>query len=94
MLEIIALVLLTRKIGQILEAKGRKSGWFKVLTVVLWFGGEIAGAIVVAVATGGAEGAQVYVGALVGAVLGAVLAFVIASSAAPAATDTQDGPVG
>lgn len=35
MLEIIALVLLTRRIGTIVEQKGRSSGGYKVLTVAL-----------------------------------------------------------
>ena len=52
MLEIIALWHLTKRMGRLVEEKGHRSGWYKVLTVVLWFGGEIAGAIVGAVVTG------------------------------------------
>ncbi len=51
MLEILILISLTKKIGEIMERKGHKSGWYKVLTVVLWFGGELMGAIVGAVIT-------------------------------------------
>lgn len=82
MLEIIALVTLTRRIGEIVREKGRKSGWYKFMTVMMWFGGEIVGAIVgafIAAATG--TGALItYVCALAGAGLGAGGAYLIAIS--------------
>lgn len=82
MLEIIALVFLTRKIGEIVESKNRKAGWFKVMTVVLWIGFEIAGALVGGVysALTGASDAFTYLFALIGAACGAGLSFVIAKS--------------
>lgn len=46
MLEIIALFFLTRQIGQLAQQKGLKKGMWKLHTVLLWFGGEIAGAII------------------------------------------------
>ncbi len=46
MIELIALVLLVLRVGKILEAKGRKALHYQILTVALWFGGELLGAIV------------------------------------------------
>ena len=85
MLEIILLIYLTRHIGEIIEEKGRKSGWYKVLTVVLWIGGEVFGAIVGAVVSelSGTGTFLVYIFALVGAAIGAGLAFMIAKSLSP-----------
>jgi|SRR6186713_2384543 len=45
MLEIIALVFLTRKIGDLAERKGLKKGWWKFYTVIGWFTGEIIGIV-------------------------------------------------
>jgi len=45
MLEIIALVFLTRKIGYLAERKGLKKGWWKFYTVIAWFGAEILGIV-------------------------------------------------
>ena len=45
MLEIIALIFLTRKIGNLAERKGLKAGWWKFYTVIAWFGGEIIGIV-------------------------------------------------
>jgi hypothetical protein len=89
MCEILFLIFLTRKLGEILKAKGRKSGWFKFLLVVMWFAGEIGGLIVgtifVTAVSGGNEdvGLLAYVFALLGAGGGATLTFVIASSLSP-----------
>jgi hypothetical protein len=86
MLEIILLIALTRRIGHILEQKGRKSGWYKLLTVVLWFGGEVAGGIVggVVVAVSGVNELIIYLIALIGAAVGAGAAFLIAKGVTPA----------
>jgi hypothetical protein len=83
MLEILLLIFLTRKIGAICEEKGRKAGGYKALTVVLWFGGEIAGAIIGVVATSGDGGALVYLLALFGAAVGAAISFAIVNSLTP-----------
>ena len=45
MLDIIALVLLTRNIGALALKKGLKSGTWKLYTVLAWFGGEIVGIV-------------------------------------------------
>jgi uncharacterized membrane protein YeaQ/YmgE (transglycosylase-associated protein family) len=45
MLEIIALVILTKRIGLTAEQKGLKPGTWKLYTVLAWIGGEILGAL-------------------------------------------------
>ncbi len=45
MLEIIALIFLTKNIGRIAERKGLKPGTWKMYTVLCWIGAEFAGAI-------------------------------------------------
>ena len=86
MLEILLLIALTKRIGRILQAKGRKSGWFKFLTVVLWFGGEIIGGVIGTVMAEfiGVNELSVYLMALLGAAVGAGIAFLIAKSVPPA----------
>jgi hypothetical protein len=86
MLEIVLLIALTRRVGNILEQKGRKSGWYKLLTVLLWFGGEIAGGLVgaVVVAVSGVNELLIYLIALIGAAAGAGAAFIIAKGVPPA----------
>jgi hypothetical protein len=93
MLEIILLITLTRRIGDILEQKGRKSGWYKLLTVLLWFGGEIIGGIIglIFVGLSGLNEALIYVVALIGAVVGASAAFIIAK-AVPSAIEFSPPP--
>lgn len=44
MIEIAAIWILVSRIGDTLEAKGRKGGLYKLLAVVLWFFGEFVGA--------------------------------------------------
>lgn len=87
MLEILLLIALTKRIGRILEEKGRKTGWFKFLTVVLWFGGEFIGGITGAVIAEiiGINELSIYLIALLGAAVGAGAAFVIAKSVSAAA---------
>ena len=79
MLEILALVILTRKNGIIAEKKGHNPTGYKWLTALLWFGGEIAGGIAGAVMAGGDESLKIfaYLFALGGAMLGAALSRVI-----------------
>jgi hypothetical protein len=77
MLEILALLALTRKIGKIVENKGYKPGMYKFLTCVLWFGGEIFGAILGAIISEG-EMIPTYLIAILGAMIGAGTAYLIA----------------
>ena len=91
MIEILLLVALARKIGKICEEKGRKAGGFKALTVALWFGGEIFGAVI-AVASG-VEELAVYLFALIGAAVGAGISVLIAVNLKPAQADSfQSSP--
>ncbi len=46
MLEIIALIFLTKEIGIIADRKGLKRGTWKLYTVLAWIAGEFAGAII------------------------------------------------
>lgn len=46
MLEILALIYLTRKIGILAQLKGQKTVTWKFYTVLAWFGGEIIGAVI------------------------------------------------
>jgi len=46
MLEIIALIFLTRNIGTIAIRKGLKPGTWKLYAVLSWFAGEIIGAVI------------------------------------------------
>jgi len=82
MLEILLLAALTKQIGKIVEQKGYKSGSYKALTVILWFGGEILGAIVGVFMAGGDESTQclIYLVALAGAAVGAGIAYSIANN--------------
>jgi hypothetical protein len=86
MIEIIILWSLTKRIGNIVEEKGHKSGGYKLLTVVLWFGGEFVGAILGALVTGVESSGQctAYIFALLGAATGAGIAYWIANSLSPA----------
>jgi len=87
MLEILALVWLTNKIGKTVEAKGHKSGKYKWTAVGLWFGGEIVGVIIGSIigAIAGGDNAQciAYIVALLGAITGAVIANSIANNVEP-----------
>lgn len=90
MLEIIALIYLTRYVGDIAKSKGRPSGRFKLMTVLLWIGGEVTGMVVGGIIAalrdrvGDPEGDSgmvfVYLLALVGAAVGAALSVIIARS--------------
>ena len=52
MLEIIALIFLTKKIGETAYRKGLPAGRWKLYTVLAWFGFEIAGFLLGAVLFG------------------------------------------
>jgi hypothetical protein len=82
MIEIILLIYLTRRVGEIVAAKNRKPGWYKFMTVLLWIGGELAGGFAggVLVALTDASQAFIYLFALVGASIGAGVAFLVARS--------------
>jgi hypothetical protein len=52
MLEIIALVFLTKNIGSLAIRKGLKPGTWKLYTVLCWIGAEIVGALIGVMAFG------------------------------------------
>ena len=87
MREILLLIFLCRRLGQMLRAKGRTAGWFQALLVVCWFGGELVGGVAMLVLFGASPGggidASAYFGALLGAAGGAVIVFVLANTLAP-----------
>lgn len=98
MLEIIALIALCRHNGRIVREKGRRSGGFIAITVILWFGLEILGAIigvlVFDVTTNGDIPGGIYISALVFAALGALLSYLIARNAKPGPyLPPQPGPL-
>src|SRR3972149_5094234 len=87
MLEILVLIVLTRRIGQIVEPKGYTSGKYKWLTVGLWVGGEIIGAFLgtafLGRSTSQSATCGLYIFALIGAVVGAWIAYSIANRLEP-----------
>jgi hypothetical protein len=70
MLEIIALIFLTRQVGKMAYDKGLKSSTWKLYTVLAWFAGEIFGALVGLVIFGPDNLFSVLMVALAGAVTG------------------------
>lgn len=93
MLEILLLIFLCKRLGTMLRAKGRSAGWFQVLLVVCWFGGEFVCALAMMVITQNPNvDATIYIGALLGAAGGAIIVFVIAHHLAP--LNVYDRPTG
>lgn len=79
MLEIMVVVFLARRIGNIAAKKGHKKRPNIIFFVVMWIAGEIIGALLgVFLAKG--HLATAYVMALVGAVVGALIAFRIVNN--------------
>ena len=78
MLEIIAIVALTRYVGKIVKQKNRKPGLYQFLTVIFWIGFEFIGAIIGTLMYG--EGMERYGIALLGAGIGALISYGIANS--------------
>ena len=70
MLEIIALIFLTREIGKIAANKGLKSGTWKLYTVLAWIAGEFVGAIIGVLIFGTNNFFSVVLVAIAGAVTG------------------------
>jgi hypothetical protein len=91
MLEIILVVWLSKKIAATMKDKGRSPAGYVVLFVLLWFGGEIAGAVVGMVITAMHNpraldldfNIGVYMFALIGAACGAGIAFLIVHTVPP-----------
>src|ERR1700761_2385777 len=87
MLEILFVVSLWKKMGEMMRNKGyNKPFWFQFFVPVFWFGGEVFGAFVVAIVRA-IQGQRdtgfdlfLYLFALLGAGVGAGVIFLIASS--------------
>ena len=94
MLEIILLIFLTRKVGEIVRSKGRKPGWFQLLTVVLWIGGELTGADIGAILGELSDTGMglAYHFAQLGAAAGAGLSIIIARSLSAKTYDLPPQP--
>ena len=95
MLEILAIIVLSRKIAAITKEKGRSAAGWIVMFVALWIGGEILGVFIAmfasAIANGGDEPNMIvaWVGGLVGAATGAVISFAVVKSLAPIGRDDE-----
>lgn len=76
MCEIICLIGLWKLLGNAAEEKGRPAIWFQLMGIGLWFGGEIVGAVVGVVFSGGSQ-LTAYMFALGGAVVGAGVSFLV-----------------
>jgi Na+-transporting methylmalonyl-CoA/oxaloacetate decarboxylase beta subunit len=94
MLEIIILIFLTRHVGGIVRSKGRTAGWFQVLTVVLWIGGELTGAVIGAIVGALTDSGRLlaYLFALLGAAAGAGISILIARSLSAKTYDAPPQP--
>ncbi len=86
MLEILALIMLWRKIGNVVSEKGRETIGYQLMAIGMWIGGEILGFMIGTVLTGGGSEFNIaaYGLALVGAIAGGVTAYLIARSLTPA----------
>jgi len=79
MLEVFAIIFLSKKFGGIADDKGHSRGLFIALTIIFWVGGEIAG-MLLGLIVFEEEGLIMYAFAILGAGLGALTVFLIASS--------------
>jgi len=79
MLEVFLIIFLSKKIGLMLEQKGRKKVPYIILFVLLWIVGEFAGAIVGTISQGAGR-PIVYLYALIGAGVGTAISFLFANA--------------
>ena len=70
MLEIIALIFLTKEIGRIAADKGLKPGTWKLYTVLAWIAGEFGGAMIGVIFFGVNNLVSVALVAIAGAITG------------------------
>jgi len=80
MLEIFLVIHLAKKLGVIVEEKGRKKVGFIVMFVLLWIIGEITGGVVAAATMASENMAIVYVYAIIGAGIGTAISFLIVNN--------------
>ena len=86
MLEILALIFLTKNIGALAVKKGLKPGTWKLYTVLLWFGAEIGG-IIIGV---GSFGTESYLPAIVIGLGCAITSYFILRSSLSRKPDVDD----
>lgn len=91
MLEIIAVIFLGKKLAEMAQARGHGKGWAAL--VLLWFVGEVIGAVIGFAVVG--DGAAPYVFALIGAAIGGGVAYLIVKnlSPLPGSLEAGDGEV-
>lgn len=88
MLEIIAIVFLCRHHARLCREKGYHPTGYVVLTVLLWIGFEVIGAIVGGIIA--YETTAIYILALLGAGVGALVSHVIVRGLTPKESANQD----
>jgi hypothetical protein len=99
MLEILVIVSLCKKMGELMRSRGyEKPFWFQFFVPFFWFGGEFVGALVCQIErslkgeTEAKFDLKMYVVAILGAVLATTLYFVVAKSfSSRASTDSLVG---
>ncbi|HSI11968.1 MAG TPA: hypothetical protein VK961_07985 [Chthoniobacter sp.] len=98
MLEILVIVSLCKKMGELMRSRGHeKPFWFQFFVPVFWFGGEFMGGLIYGIEralkgqpTEGVD-LKLYLVALGGAVLASTLYFVIAKSIPPRSSADSHG---
>ena len=83
MLEILGIFMFCRHVGRVMRRKKRNPLGLQLATVVLWFGGELIGAVIGSLLWPPNERGidpMIYVAAILGGVLGGVAAVKIAES--------------
>jgi hypothetical protein len=88
MLDIIALIFLTRHIGKIAQKKGLKPGTWKLYTVLCWIAGEITGMIIAMLLFG-----DDIVSIILTAIAGAVGGYLILKSVLEKKPDTVEDDI-
>ena len=88
MIEIIVLIVLMGKIGNMARRRGRSPNLFGLLLLACWFAGEVVGAVLGYILSGAWNWGKpntllIYGLALVGAALGVGIAFLVARSLSP-----------
>jgi hypothetical protein len=73
MLEVIALIFLTREIGRLADKKGLRPPTWKLYTVLAWIAGEFVGAVIGVLIFGAENLFSVILVAIAGAITGYVL---------------------
>jgi hypothetical protein len=92
MLEIILIVVLSKKIASMASDKGRTAAGYVVLFIVGWLGGEFIGAVIGVILNRGQVSGLAYLFALLGAAVGAGCVFTLVSLLPPVEDEDYDRP--